>query len=314
MSDVIVTRLMTRDDVEPVLELMRASLGEPPLLARTAELFSWKHFDNPFGSSIAIVAESGGRLAGLRAFMRWDMITPERETIRCVRAVDTATHPDFQRRGIFRRLTEEAIEEARDQGVDLIFNTPNDKSGPGYLKMGWVEVGKIGALVRPKRGLLSRPDVSPDLESLLADATPASPPFAPDRAPNGLRTPRSTEYLSWRYSQHPTARYYRVDQEGSVAIVRPNVRAGRTELLIADVFGPDPALVIRKSVKMARSAYVGTWFSDTSPERAASRRSGLIQVPGTYPLTLMARPLRDLGPDVTSMASWDLALGDLELL
>jgi hypothetical protein len=31
-------------------------------------------------------------------------------------------------------------------------------------------------------------------------------------------------------------------------------------------------------------------------------------------LTLMARPLRDLDIDVTSMASWDLAISDLELL
>ena len=70
--------------------------------------------------------------------------------------MDTATHPDFQRRGIFSRLTEAAVEAARDDGVDLVFNTPNEKSGAGYLKMGWQEVGPIGVMVRPGIGMLRK--------------------------------------------------------------------------------------------------------------------------------------------------------------
>ena len=58
-------------------------------------------------------------------------------TFRCVRAVDTATHPDFQRRGIFRLLTRPGSKWRAEQGLDLIFNSPNEKSGAGYLTMGW---------------------------------------------------------------------------------------------------------------------------------------------------------------------------------
>jgi hypothetical protein len=47
-------------------------------------------------------------------------------------------------------LTRAAIEEVRDQ-AQLIFNTPNEKSRPGYLKMGWKEVGRISPWVRPMR-------------------------------------------------------------------------------------------------------------------------------------------------------------------
>ena len=32
-----------------------------------------------------------------------------------------------------------------------MFNTPNDKSLPGYLKMGWQEVGRLPVVVRPNR-------------------------------------------------------------------------------------------------------------------------------------------------------------------
>ena len=143
MAETITTRHLGESDVLPVLDLLRAALGEPPLLRRTPELFAWKHFDNPFGRSLAVVAESDDLIVGLRAFMRWDLVTPAGDTLRCVRAVDTATHPDYQRRGIFRRLTEETLELALAENMDLVFNTPNEKSGAGYLSMGWTKSGLL---------------------------------------------------------------------------------------------------------------------------------------------------------------------------
>ena len=71
MADTTITiRSFEDGDLANVLELMRASLGESALLRRTGDLFSWKHFDNPFGRSILLVAEADGRIVGLRAFMR----------------------------------------------------------------------------------------------------------------------------------------------------------------------------------------------------------------------------------------------------
>ena len=316
MADTITTRELEEGDVVSVLDLLRASLGEPPLLRRTPELFAWKHFDNPFGRSIAVLAEADDRIVGLRAFMRWDLLTMQGSTIRCVRAVDTATHPEYQRRGIFRRLTEEALELAVAKDVDLVFNTPNEKSGAGYLSMGWKEVGTIGAMARPSPRLMTdrRPGPVTEPERFLVDPKPALPLAVADRTPRGLRTPRTDAYLRWRFGSHPSARYFRVDSGDATAVVRPNVRRERRELVVADVFGPRPAAAIRAAVRRSRAGYVAAWFSPGSPERAAAVRSGLVPVPGVTALTLMAKPLRELEVDVTSMASWDLAISDLELL
>ena len=65
-----------------------------------------------------------------------------------VRAVDTATHPDYQGRGIFRLLTLAGVEAMTAEGVQFVFNTPNDQSRPGYLKMGWLRVGRPSTSVR----------------------------------------------------------------------------------------------------------------------------------------------------------------------
>jgi GNAT superfamily N-acetyltransferase len=316
VADTITTRHLDESDVLPVLDLMRAALGEPPLLRRTPELFAWKHFDNPFGRSLAVVAETDDRIVGLRAFMRWNLVTPDGGILHCVRAVDTATHPDYQRRGIFRRLTEETLELALAENMDLVFNTPNEKSGAGYLSMGWTEIGMIGVLARPSARLATDRSRITDTEpeNFLADPQPAIPLDVTDRAARGLRTPRNGDYLRWRFGSHPTARYFRVDSADSTAIVRPNVRKGRRELVVADVYGPRPRAALREAGRKSRSAYVAAWFSPGSPERAAAIRSGLVPVPGVTALTLMARPLRDLDIDVTSMTSWDLAISDLELL
>jgi len=303
-------------DLGQVLEVLRAALGETPILRRTPALFSWKHFRNPFGRSIVLVATAGARIVGVRAFMRWKLRTAEGEVLQCVRAVDTATHPDFHRRGIFSRLTTEAVERAVADGVDLIFNTPNPRSGAGYLKMGWVEVGTIGVMARPSIRLLRRQAAvePPEAEEYLKLPIPVGELAMEDRPARGLRTPRDAAYRSWRFQQHPTARYFQIARGSSAAIVRPNVRSGRRELVLSDVAGPDPRRVIRETLAVSRAEYVAAWWSEGSPERAAAKRNGIMPIPGRVALTLVCRPLRTLPLTVDALSSWDLALGDMELL
>ncbi|MGH2682524.1 MAG: GNAT family N-acetyltransferase, partial [Actinomycetota bacterium] len=78
------------DDEAGVLDLLKASLGPGPPGSRTPEFFRWKHLANPFGHSLMLVAEAGGQIVGLRAFMRWEFEAGGR-AVRAVRAVDTAT-------------------------------------------------------------------------------------------------------------------------------------------------------------------------------------------------------------------------------
>jgi hypothetical protein len=158
--------------------------------------------------------------------MRWDLHTADGRVVRCARPVDTATHPDFERRGVFRALTNEAIDQARDQGIELIFNTPNAKSGAGYLSMGWGEVGWIGVMARPRIGkAVPLPvDSAPDLDLVAPGVEKFSPVDRQDRPPRGLRTLRSVEYQEWRFGGHPTVRYGLVPDSEGAGVVRAGVR------------------------------------------------------------------------------------------
>jgi GNAT superfamily N-acetyltransferase len=205
-------RAATAADRPHIFDLMRASIGwdDDP---RLAALFAWKHDTNPFGPSPAWVAVAGDRIVGFRTFMRWEFVL-DGQIVRAVRAVDTATHPDYQGRGIFRELTLTGLDALQAEGVDMVFNTPNDQSRPGYLKMGWHVVGRLPLVMRPSR--LSRVarlrGARVPAERWSIPTSMGEPPRFPAQAigvdAGALATNRRDAYLEWRYSLEPLA--YRV--------------------------------------------------------------------------------------------------------
>lgn len=310
MTATVTIRPFESSDQPAVLTLLRESLGETTLLQRRPDLFAWKHLENPFGRSIMLVAEDSAGIAGFRAFMRWELVDSLGERLRCVRAVDTATHPRIRRQGVFRRLTLEAVDAARADNVDLIFNTPNPRSGAGYRAMGWTEVGKIGVQVRPRLRGWGRRATTPSLTA----GRPWEDAVLSDRRARGLRTPRTPEYLRWRFASHPTAGYRAVGDSEGMAVVRPNLRRGRGELVISELFGPEAEPALRSAIRSSDAAYAVGWFARSTPERTVAIRAGLLPVPGVSSLHLHVRPLNELGLDVVGLEQWDLSMADLELL
>ena len=176
-------------DEAVVLDLLGASLGWQPddLHAR---LFAWKHHENAFGVSPAWVATVGDRVVGFRTFMRWEFVV-DGQPVKAVRAVDTATHPDHRGRGVFGGLTQHALDALRDDGVAFVFNTPNERSRPGYLAMGWRPVRRLPVLARPRSlpalGRIARARTAADKWSIPSTVgVPAAEAFADAAAVEAL--------------------------------------------------------------------------------------------------------------------------------
>ena len=146
-----------------------------------------------------LVAEADGRVVGLRAFMRWEFVAGRRR-FRAVRAVDTATHPDHQGRGIFSRLTLEALDGLRSE-ADFIFNTPNEKSLPGYLKMGWQVVGRVPIRIRVRRPIrfATRARSWRTADASGAAVPPTSAPHALELLDGRIDEPAGRERAAERY-------------------------------------------------------------------------------------------------------------------
>lgn len=323
-SDDLTIRRGSVDDFPQILDLARRSLGWTD---DDASFLTWKHLENPFGASPMWIALDGDRVAGFRTFLRWEFLFPGGEVVRAARAVDTATDPEYQGQGIFTRLTMRGLEELPADGVKLVFNTPNEKSLPGYLKMGWTEVGRLAVAAMPTRmrfftvihtartaaGRWPLPtevggagaDAFHD-QAALADLLASQP--MPDR----VVTRRTPELFAWRYGYEPLG--YRVLMRGPTlhdgfVVFRRRQRGRAVECVLCDVVVPegDERLadqLLGQVRRVADADYI------LRLDRRAVTKGPFVRLPRVGPV-LACRPL-DSSP-APALAAWQLSMGDVEL-
>ena len=333
-------RAATPDDDAAVLELLQASMGWVPD-EQYAQFFRWKHRESPFGASPAWAAVDGDRIVGFRTYVRWQFLRGG-EVVPAVRAVDTVTHPDYQGKGIFSLLTKRSLAELDEMGVGFVFNTPNDKSRPGYLKMGWQLVEKLPVAARPRSALalvrLARARVPADKWSTECSAgLPAPEALADDdvlttllgrvgavaggpgstsgtsstTADGPILTNRTPAYLRWRYG-FPPLRYRAVSAPGGpadgLAVFRLRRRGAATEAALCELLVPgDDTGVTRELLSEILRGSGADYVVRLGPPRPAL---GFLPVPGQGP-TLVWRGVREqVAPDPQR---WALTLGDIEL-
>ncbi|NNE73147.1 MAG: GNAT family N-acetyltransferase [Acidimicrobiales bacterium] len=319
----ITVRAAEPTETEKIVALAGRALGwtagEP-----NEALFRWKHEQNPFGASPQWVAVAGDRLAGFRTMLRWEFLDASGAVVRAARPVDTATDPEFQGRGIFKKLTMLAVDELTEAGTEFIFNTPNDQSRPGYLKMGWSEAGRVPIAARPTglRSALRMASARTAAEKWSRASSagrPAPEIFADDAVAAelqpldagtdpGFRTNRTPAYYRWRYGL-PELHYRAVtlgrDPREGTAIFRLRGRGGAVEATVADLLLPD-AGALAPLLKALRRAVDADYLLLAGPGQL---RRGLLPIPGQGPL-LTTRPLASLAPPLSRM---HLSLADIEL-
>jgi GNAT superfamily N-acetyltransferase len=333
----LIVRPFRAEDEPPVLDLLTKALGGGPPGRRSPEFFRWKHRAGPFGSSYMLVGELGGRIVGLRAFMRWRLRAGGR-MLSAVRAVDTATHPDHRNAGVFSRITRDALELLRED-VDLVFNTPNATVLPGYLKLGWRIVGRMPVAVRVRRpirfarglpsfrGPIRAPRGGPPVEAepaaqALMDGEQLSPLLGEQATDPRLSTPRDLEYLRWRYASAPGLDYRAVREDGwsglrGIAIFRVRARGRLWESTVVELLGR-PAdrrtagRLLRRVAEAAPVDHLTCSFAPGSVQARAARRCGFLRSPvgPTFVVNTLRGAVR---PDPADLRSWALSLGDLEV-
>jgi GNAT superfamily N-acetyltransferase len=318
-------RSASDQDFPRILELARRSLG----WSDDDTLFlTWKHSQNPFGASPMWVAVTDARLVGFRAFLRWEFVTSDGALVRAVRAVDTATDPNYEGQGVFTRLTRAALEELRADGVGFVFNTPNGQSLPGYLKMGWQRLGRLPVAVRAARlrflvtGLTARQGAARRPVSttagraareVLTDAAPIERLLRSISRPRGLSTRHSVASLQWRYGFEPLgyrAMLVGADPEEGLAIFRLRSRGRALEAVICDVLVPDDAVRVRRALLRRIAAVAAPDYLIRLGTNSVTA-DGLCRLPGIGPV-LACRALAGSFPP--AIPDWGLTMGDVELL
>lgn len=319
-------------DIPAIVELLKASLGED-LLPKSEAFWRWKHIGNPYGESPVFVASVNDRIVGVRGFMQWGWVYGNRR-ISTVRAVDTATHPDFQGKGIFTKLTRSLLADCNADGFSFVFNTPNKRSLPGYLKMGWVRAGQIPLaikVIRPlKIGLATLnfrdafDDLSNDCLSYYLTHTGLPGLLHKYFQINQTRiiTELTAETLCWRYQKVPIVKYYAAGSETKgelqgVFFYRLKFsRLGR-ELRITDFFLRNSAdlrklkAVLKEKVQLHKADFVS--FSGLADQRLLAGFTAFHNVMKGPLVTIREIQNGFVLGNYKQFKEWSPSLGDLEL-
>ncbi|MGI0107067.1 GNAT family N-acetyltransferase [Salinimicrobium sp. WS361] len=189
----------------------------------TEAFFRWKHLENPFGESYGLVATDQGKIIGLRMFMFWKFINKkENKILTAIRPVDTIIDREYRGKGLFKILTQRGLEECKGN-YDLIFNTPNQNSLSGYLKMGWEQKSpkyfKVGIIF---------PAFS------VGNLNFGSFPENINSPNNTWETLKNKDYLKWRFQDE---NYKIAHYKNSFIIYSIATTSRQNQMVIQEVFG-----------------------------------------------------------------------------
>ncbi|MCS5489037.1 GNAT family N-acetyltransferase [Algoriphagus limi] len=300
----------TEADIPQIIQLLKESLGES-LMPKSEAFWKWKHEQNPFGKSPILVAEDEGKLTGIRTFLRWEF-QDKNQTILSGRAVDTAIHPAYQGKGFFTQLTLKLLEELQNEGVQFIFNTPNEKSLPGYLKMGWETWGKLPLKIKLKVPQKSKESLPASdwfqIDSLIKKIENEYPILP------GIQTKIVPGYLHWRYSTCPITNYhYLSDEETFLLVYRLKDGKKGKELRVTNLFTfPNfKKQELQKQFKELSKKSGAVWISFSGLTYDSKILNlGSVPILTQGPLVTLRKLQDGLDP---RFLDWKWSLGDLEL-
>lgn len=108
----------------------------------TPEYITWLYAANPEGHAVGFDAWEGERLAAHYVCVP-ALVAIEGQPVRVLLSLNTATHPDFQGKGLFTKLATMTYDAAALAGFGAVYGVANANSTPGFVR-------KLGfTLVRP---------------------------------------------------------------------------------------------------------------------------------------------------------------------
>ena len=162
----------------------------------TVEYLRWLYSLNPDGGAIGYDAFSEGRLAAHYIVVPIVFSLADGRELKGCWSLNTATHPDFQGKGLFIKLAEKTYETAEREGCDFVVGVANQNSTSGFLRrLGFANIGQLATEIGYFRIEL-------------------------DERGRGWRRRWNPSVMSWRL-KNPSASYKVIRQGASAVVLRP---------------------------------------------------------------------------------------------
>lgn len=113
------------------------------------DYLDWLYHRNPDGQILGFDARDGDHLvAHYVCAPVWAQVGAEGAAVRGLLSLNTATHPDYQGKGLFTKLAELTYAAAAAKGYDCVYGVANANSTPGFTrKLKFQLVGSLRACV-----------------------------------------------------------------------------------------------------------------------------------------------------------------------
>ena len=337
-----------REAVHEDLEGIRALFNVVWGYNRPLHFDQWRYFNGPQGSCPAVIALDGPTVVGFYTGLP-TRIRLGREVVSGIQSMDTLTHPDYQRQGVFATLAEACYKFASSRGFEIIYGFPNASSHHGFInRLNFHHCGNIGDWVRPIRpsSYFRLPPVLHKAVDFAALAWPKGPrrgfdihigkpdPTALDlllahwcTGPDLCRIERTADWLDWRYCKVSAHDYEWVTTLRAGSVVAAGVWGmrdaswnknadGRAHLV--ELFGTDPAAITALlSVIIDRAWLRNAWVIETITNvqsvTVALRRAGFVRH-RMAPFIVRAITSRMLAGNIHDHSSWRIMGGDIDTL
>ena len=220
-----------RENIDELVNLVDLSFGSK----MPKEFWEWKYILNPFGQKdLTVVATENGKIIGARPYIPFQMWVNNAK-VKTLNGGDGMVHPDYQRRGIFTKMTQFAFEYYTKSGYSFMIGFPNQKSAPGGIKVGYKILSNVetlfypvnpGKLISTKLYIKFLPDIMGFLYKTLFLSMPKLDVSSEEyeiknfsryndeiididelRDKSSIDIVRSEDYLKWRFDQHPKFNY-----------------------------------------------------------------------------------------------------------
>lgn len=188
--------------------------------ALSRDWFIWKFEKSPYGKSVLACAFDNNKVVGCVAFGMGKIVYNSKEYIAAL-SYETFVHPDYQNRGLFKKLITAAEEELKNKEVSFLYNFPNTKSLPGFLKLNWNKFNHIEAYKLKVNSFfnvisnikhLKYPFI-PKIIDLKTENVEIKHDFY-NKSDNEVITPIWTkDYIIWRFFSYSQHEYYIIDKK-----------------------------------------------------------------------------------------------------
>lgn len=236
--DIVEFDFENEQDIDKALRVLKQAF---PNGSFTKEWWNWKYRDTPFGKPLGWVAKIEGYdgFAGLRLLWPWVFHKDEKE-ITLYQTCDTATSPEFLRRGIMSKLTNRALKDVYQLNSFLygFQNSAKTFSYQTYKKLGADDLGKVKWQIYPVNKnpykLIKKLTYKEINQNCNLPMKYSIQNFMSDlkMEKNVYSTKWTNEVITWRFKKNPFKKYYFYEIEGSVVFYKIVKRKNFTEAQI----------------------------------------------------------------------------------